>query len=240
MDGSTSFIMQNPTRMSDVSLVFATPRKLPRARNLKGRVVVLDLAFASEASGKGFEKTTLLLIQDLGDRLAAWVDHHDHAQHEAFRDDPRFVLSTKAEHGACPEMINPQLVKAVGAIDTIVCHTDFDGLASAAKWLRHGVEPYEGCDKDALAIDTRLGTPSAVAETIDRALRARPQGSRSVWPRRATPGNRLAGHFPVGTHSGGIRRTARHRGRNPAGLPSPTHAYPQGLQSSMFPIDAVR
>lgn len=175
MDGSVGLIMQVPTRMSDVNLVFATPRKLPRARNLTGRVVVLDLAFASEASGKGFEKVTLPFIEDLGNRLAAWVDHHDHAKHEAFRNDPRFVLSTKAEHGACPEMINPQLVEAVGTVDTIVCHTDFDGLASAAKWLRRGVEPYEGCDDDARAIDTRLGSPSAAAVTIDRALRARPR-----------------------------------------------------------------
>jgi hypothetical protein len=103
-----------------------------------------------------------------------WVDHHDHEEHERFRADPRFVLATKAEHGACPEMIDPALVERVGAIDTIVCHTDFDGLASAAKWMRGGVEPYPGCDDDARAVDTRLGTPSPAAERIDRALRARP------------------------------------------------------------------
>ena len=168
-------VMQDPTRTSDVSLVFATPRKPPRARNLDGRVVVLDLAFASDASGKGFEKITLPLIEELGDRLAAWVDHHDHDEHATFRDDPRFVLSTKAQHGACPEMITPDLVERVGPVDTIVCHTDFDGLASAAKWLRGGSQPYDGCDRDAWAIDTRLGKPSSVAETMDRALRARPR-----------------------------------------------------------------
>src|SRR5262249_44987788 len=57
----------------------------------------------------------------------------------------------------------------------VVCHTDFDGLASAAKWIRGGSEPYPGCDDDARAIDTRLGTPSPLAERIDRALRARPR-----------------------------------------------------------------
>lgn len=156
-------------------LAFGTPRKLPKPETLSGRVVVLDIAFASTGSGGGFPKVTLPFITGLGERLRAWVDHHDHAEHERYRDDPRFVLATKAEHGACPEMITPELVERVGPVDTIVCHTDFDGLASAAKWIRGGVEPYPGCDDDARAIDTRLGQPSRVAERIDRALRARPR-----------------------------------------------------------------
>jgi len=167
--------MQQSTRTAEVSLVFSTPRKPPRPKDLHGRVVVVDLAFASEASAGGFARITLPFIQGLGDRLAAWVDHHDHAEHARFRDDPRFVLATKAEHGACPEMITPELVARIGDVDTIVCHTDFDGLASAAKWMRGGIESYPGCDLDARAIDTRLGTPSEVAATIDRALRARPR-----------------------------------------------------------------
>ena len=32
-------------------LVFATPRKLPKAASLQGRVVVLDVAFASSVDG---------------------------------------------------------------------------------------------------------------------------------------------------------------------------------------------
>jgi hypothetical protein len=60
-------------------------------------------------------------------------------------------------------------------VDTIVCHTDFDGLASAAKWIRGGAEPYPGCDQDAWAVDTRLGRPGRAAEQMDRALRARPR-----------------------------------------------------------------
>jgi hypothetical protein len=156
-------------------LAFGTPRKLPKPETLPGRVVVLDIAFASTGSGGGFPKITLPFIQGLGERLRAWVDHHDHEQHASYQDDPRFVLATKAEHGACPEMISPGLVERVGAVDTIVCHTDFDGLASAAKWIRGGTEPYAGCDDDARAIDTRIGEPSRVAERIDRALRGRPR-----------------------------------------------------------------
>jgi hypothetical protein len=145
---------------------------LPKAAQLDGRVVVLDVAFAG--LGSGFEKVTLPFIVALGERLRAWVDHHDHEEHARFAGDPRFVLAKKSEHGACPEMIDPALVERVGPVETVVCHTDFDGLASAAKWLRGGVEPYPGCDDDARAIDTRLGKPSAVADRFDRALRARP------------------------------------------------------------------
>ncbi|MGD0675591.1 MAG: hypothetical protein ABSC94_09250 [Polyangiaceae bacterium] len=156
-------------------LAFASPRKLPRARDLAGRVVVLDVAFASEAASGGFDKITLPFIEQLGPRLAGWVDHHDHAMHERYRGDPRFVLATKAEHGACPEMVTPEIVDRIGPVDTIVCHTDFDGLCSAAKWLRHGVEPYVGADDDARAIDTRTSIPGPVGQRFDRALRARPR-----------------------------------------------------------------
>jgi len=156
-------------------IAFGTPRKLPRAQKLAGRVVVLDIAFAAGAGGASFERTTKPFIDGLGDRLAMWVDHHDHVMHAAFADDPRFVLATKAQHGACPEMVNEALVERAGPIDTLVCHTDFDGLCSAAKWIRGGQEPYEGADDDARAIDTRLGTPSERALPIDRALRARPR-----------------------------------------------------------------
>lgn len=158
-----------------VELAFASPRKLPKFRDLAGNVAVLDIAFASEAGGISFETVTLPFITGLGSRLVAWVDHHDSAHHARFKGDPRFVLSTKAEHGACPEMITPEVVARAGRVDTLVLHVDFDGLASGAKWIRGGVEPYPGCDADARAVDTRLGTPSSIAERMDRALRARPR-----------------------------------------------------------------
>jgi hypothetical protein len=163
--------------MLSPAVAFATPRKLPKIRELSGRVAVLDIAFAGLGGKNGFEHITRPFIDGLGDRLAVWVDHHDHEAHERFRGDPRFVLATKAEHGACPEMVTPELVARVGPVETIVCHTDFDGLASAAKWMRGGIEPYPGCDADARAIDTRTGEPSPVAIRFDRALRARPRDS---------------------------------------------------------------
>ena len=159
--------------MIRAELAFASPRKLPKPSGVNGKVVVVDVAFASEASGGGFEKITKPFIEGLGSRLVAWVDHHDHALHAQYKLDPRFILATKAEHGACPEMVTPELCARVGRVDTIVCHTDFDGLCSAAKWLREGVEPYPGADDDARAIDTRLGIPSPTAKRFDRAIRAR-------------------------------------------------------------------
>jgi hypothetical protein len=136
--------------------------------------VVLDIAFAAGTRQISFERITKPFIDGLGERLAMWVDHHDHEMHALFARDNRFVLKVKAEHHACPELITPELVKKAGPVDTVCCHTDFDGLCSAAKWIRGGIEPYGGADEDARVIDTRIGEPSERASMIDRALRARP------------------------------------------------------------------
>lgn len=161
-------------RMSELPrVIYTTPRTLPDARSLEGRVVVLDIAFAAGGLGTPFEAVTGKFLHELGDRLAAWVDHHDHEYHGRYRDDARFVLATKAQHGACPEMVTPELVARTGPIDTIVCHMDLDGVYAAAKWILGGREPYEGADADARCIDTRMGTPSPIARMIDLALRAR-------------------------------------------------------------------
>ena len=178
-------------------LAFGTPRKLPRPAELSGRVVVLDVAFAG-AGEQNFSKVTLPFITGLGERLRAWVDHHDHEEHVRFADDPRFLLTRKSEHGACPELIDTALVERVGPIDTICCHNDFDGLASAAKWIRGGIEPYPGCDDDARAIDTRLGVPSPAAVAMDRALRARPRDKSLL--------GLIVRHLAYGAADDGLRR----------------------------------
>ena len=155
-------------------LWFASPRVLPRADKLHGRVVVLDIAFAATVgTSVSFDMVTKPFLDGLGDRLAAWVDHHDHERHAQFAGDPRFVLSTKAEHGACPEMVTPELVRQTGPVDCICTHVDLDGLYAAAKWILGGTEPYPGADDDARAVDTRVGTPGPIAMRIDRALRAK-------------------------------------------------------------------
>ena len=147
---------------------------LPKPEKVPGRVVVLDIAFAATVgTSVSFDATTKPFITGLGDRLAAWVDHHDHERHVDFARDSRFVLATKAQHGACPEMVTPELVRQTGPIDSICCHVDLDGLYAAAKWILGGQEPYRGADDDARAVDTRIGEPGPIAQRIDRALRAK-------------------------------------------------------------------
>ena len=165
--------MTNPDNLTAVRFAFLTPRTLPKAETLPGRVVVLDIAFAAETGKTSFATVTLPFITALGSRLAAWVDHHDHERHADYAGDPRFVLASKAQHGGCPEMVTPELVARVGPADTIAVHVDLDGLYAGAKWVLGGSEPYPGADADARAIDTRRGKPGPIAERIDRALRAR-------------------------------------------------------------------
>ncbi len=165
--------MSTPPSATLPRFAFLTPRALPPASKIDGRVAVLDVAFASEGGGASFERTTLPFIKGLGSRLAAWVDHHDHDRHVDYKDDPRFVLTTKAQHGACPELVTPEVVRAAGPVDTVAMHLDLDGLYSGAKWVLGGVEPYAGADDDARAVDTRRGEPGPIATRIDRALRAR-------------------------------------------------------------------
>lgn len=186
-------------------LWFASPRLLPRAEKLQGRVVVLDIAFAATVgTSVSFELTTKPLLDGLGDRLAAWVDHHDHERHAEYANDPRFVLATKAEHGACPEMVTPELVRQVGPIDCICTHVDLDGLYAAAKWILGGREPYPEADADARAVDTRVGTPGPIATRIDRALRAK---FRDDQLKRAVV-SYLVGGMKPGTHDDVIRDAA--------------------------------
>ncbi|HEY3356199.1 MAG TPA: hypothetical protein VGQ83_23305 [Polyangia bacterium] len=159
--------------MGHPNIVYATPRHLPDPQSLDGRVVVLDLAFAAAGMGTPFDEVTGPFIDGLGTRLAAWVDHHDHELQARFAQDRRFHLATKAQHGACPEMVTPAVVAETGPVDTIVTHVDLDGLYAAAKWILGGREPYPGADVDARAVDTREAAPGPVGALLDRALRAR-------------------------------------------------------------------
>lgn len=154
------------------SVIFAAPRKLPSPEKLSGRVVLLDIAFCSEGLKPSYEEMTLPFIRRLDGSLAAWVDHHDHPRQIDWANDKRFILATKAQHRACPEMITPEIIRMASPWDTIICHLDLDGLYSAAKWILEGKEPYPGADSDAAAIDSRLGEASDTAVTIDMALRA--------------------------------------------------------------------
>ncbi|MFN3421125.1 MAG: Cas10/Cmr2 second palm domain-containing protein [Armatimonadota bacterium] len=159
-----------------MEVVFVQPFEVNAelAQQLEGQVVVLDIAFCADTPRSNFSTTTLPFIQALGDRLALWVDHHEHERHAEFAHDHRFILSSRKEHPAVPEMITPELVKRVGKVDTIVAHGDFDGVMAAAKWILGGEEPYEGADADARFADSRIGDFSEIGQMIDCALKVNP------------------------------------------------------------------
>src|SRR2546430_10046333 len=116
----------------------------------EGRVAVLDVAFAG---GENFEKATVPFLEALGDRLALWVDHHEHPVGWArYRNDPRFVLVPNREAHACPELVTADLVARTGPVDQVVAHADLDGLLSAVKVLRKGGPPSPEADEDARAV----------------------------------------------------------------------------------------
>ncbi len=118
----------------------------------EGRVAVVDVAFAG---GDNFEKSTVPFLEALGDRLAIWIDHHEHPVGWArVRDDPRFVLVPNRVAHACPELVTPEVVKRAGPVDAVVAHADFDGLLSAVKFLRGGEPPWAEADEDARAADS--------------------------------------------------------------------------------------
>ena len=126
------------------------PGRLPPAP--PGRVALVDLAFAS---GDAFGAVTEPFLAALGDRLALWIDHHEHALGWGLhRHDPRFLLVPSSVAHACPELVTPEVVRRAGKIDVVLAHADYDGLLSATKFLRAGEAPYPECDEDARAVDS--------------------------------------------------------------------------------------
>jgi hypothetical protein len=145
------------------------PGNLP-APPTEGRVAVVDVAFAG---GDNFEKSTVPFLEALGDRLAIWIDHHEHPVGWArYRDDPRFLLVPNRIAHACPELVTPEVVRRAGPVEVVVAHADFDGLLSAVKFLREGEPPWPEADEDARAADSpgRGHAYSARARLLAEAL----------------------------------------------------------------------
>jgi hypothetical protein len=134
-----------------VRVVFVEqPSNLPAPP--EGRVAVLDVAFAG---GENFDKITVPFLDALGDRLAIWIDHHEHpVGWLRVRGDPRFLLVPNRDAHACPELVTPEVVSRAGKVDAIVAHADLDGLLSAVKFLRGGTAPWPEADEDARAVDS--------------------------------------------------------------------------------------
>jgi hypothetical protein len=118
----------------------------------EGRVAVVDIAFAA---AENYERSTVPFLGQLGDRLAIWIDHHEHPLGwSTVRGDDRFLLVPNREAHACPELVTPEVVARAGKIDVVVAHADLDGLLSAVKYLRGGVQPWPEADEDARAADS--------------------------------------------------------------------------------------
>lgn len=186
-----------------------SPSHLPKAN--KGRVAVLDVAFAS---GEKFDLVTEPFIRLLGDRLALWCDHHEHAVGWAkYRLDPRFVLVPNREAHACPELITPEVAARAGKVGRVVVHGDFDGMLTAVKLLRQGEPPYPEADEDARAVDSP-GRGHAISErgqrvalAIDEAVATFSTGQRRDFM-AAILWSLVEGHEPDDL-AGEIDRTAQ-------------------------------
>src|ERR1700704_3067772 len=93
------------------------------AKQATGNVVVLDVAFnAGSPTAQGtaeeqFAHTTQAFIDALDKHLAIWIDHHPHKNWAAYQDNARFLLVPREQAPACPPLITPEVVKAVGPID---------------------------------------------------------------------------------------------------------------------------
>ncbi len=151
------------------------PSNLPAAP-AEGRVAVVDVAFAG---ADNFEKSTVPFLEQLGERLAIWIDHHEHPLGWArYRSDPRFLLVPNREAHACPELVTREVVQKAGAVDVVVAHADFDGLISAVKFLRGGEAPWPEADEDARAADspgrghTLSGKARLITDALDQAASA--------------------------------------------------------------------
>ena len=157
-----------------------SPSHLPKVG--KGRVAVLDVAFAS---GPKFDLVTEPFIAQLGERLALWCDHHEHALGwSRFRGDPRFLLVPNREAHACPELVTPEVAQRAGRVDSLVIHGDFDGMLTAVKLLRAGEPPYPDADEDARAVDSPgrghalSERGSRIAFAVDEAVASFTSGQR--------------------------------------------------------------
>ncbi|RMH01680.1 MAG: hypothetical protein D6702_10760 [Planctomycetota bacterium] len=159
-------------------VAFARPDALPAPGSLRGRVAVLDLALDGADPGR-----SLAWAAALGDRLAAWVDHHEQPAWACVAGDSRFVFRPRDEAPACPPLVTAERVARLGPADTIVAHGDLDGVLAAAKWmiLQAGRPVPAWLDPDSIAADSRRGRPGPRGARLDAALRSGRRGDRLRW-----------------------------------------------------------
>ena len=190
-----------PDGMTLPQLAFASPRLLPKAEKLVGRVVVRRYRVRRDGRdvSVSFERITAPFIAALGDRLAAWVDHHDHERHPDFAGDPRFVLATKARaRGVSRRWSRPSSCARPARSIVSSTHVDLDGLVCSGE-----VDPRRrGARRGRRACRcSRSGRPGGPAR------------------RRPSPGTRRA--RPWSRARTACRRRTRRGARGRGGRPTP-------------------
>lgn len=150
----------------------ARPQELPELPE-RGRIALVDLAFAN---GDAFDRVTRPFIEAMGDRLSVWIDHHDHEVWPRYQQDPRFRLVPKVEARACPQLVDPEIVRRAQPVEHLFAHADFDGCVAAAKFLLKGSSPYPEADEDARWADAP-GHGFAVSDRGRRLAWAMDEGS---------------------------------------------------------------
>ena len=170
---SAIFIRMSSPPTTLPRFAYLTPRTLPPASRAGGAGRGARHRVRGEGGGRVVRRDHAPFIDGLGDRLAAWVDHHDHERHADYAGDPRFVLATKAEHGACPEMVTPG-ARARGRAGRH--HRARTSISTGCTPRRSGSSAASSptpAPTTTRARSTRASaTPGPIATRIDRALRA--------------------------------------------------------------------
>lgn len=192
-------------------IIFTQPHRLMDTEVPGDRVVVIDIAFsltplpakyaldhpqARQFYEEELDRTTVAFIDRLDNRLALWIDHHDHTGWERYRQDPCFYLVSSSRAPACAVLVDAALFlrTSLSEVDCIVSHGDLDGILATARFLLGGNPPYPEAVNDAVKADTRRGSLSQKGACLDRALKADTEESvRHEALRWLVQGDRQAG-----------------------------------------------
>lgn len=157
-----------------MNIVVAKPHELNAAfaRNLKGRVAVIGVAFSGLEQ---FEATTVSFIESLGRRFIAWIDNHPKKTWGDYAGDSDFFLFHPDDSPALTPEITRELAGLVGPVDTVVLYPSFDGVMASLKFALGGVKPYPAADDDALVAVTGQGKLSEYGQKLWDAIRSNPE-----------------------------------------------------------------
>jgi len=189
-------------------------RKLPSADTLAGRVVVLDIRLRLRGWGFVVRRRHHPLHQRSGQPPGRLGGSPRPRAPCRLRSRSAFSLVEQGRARGLPRDDSRRSLSPRWGRWTRGHAHGFDGLYAGAKWVLGGIEPYEGADADARAVDTRRGEPGPIATRIDRALRARFRDETLKYRVNPVPGGADQGPSLLG---GDRARGAPHRSAAGAG-----------------------